>query len=519
MSFILHIWQARGPSVMPVDLEDAARMVERLGGAQAKSRAAFKRLGDVLWDRFGPAPGTDPDDAQAHVFAGDPSDWGQDLNAPCPALWNLWINPGRVGDVVPFLTTRATALGLVVLDPQNAILSRPRLCASRSAPPAAPMLRSEVVVTQDKIIGVLYAVPTEAEKFEQAVADTLFPALQEHGFGRGPGSSFERPFPAGKLAITITAEELDEQHTGIEVQVEVTWHLTRRLLAAIPDVEGSYLPGAPSVASPLQMLAFGTPATQALFADRAPGSFTLVVRSQEEAAQRAGQEVIPMLAAVTQEPIPWFESPRALMDVYLHFFLDANQAPAGFEFVCMEDLILARLIGSPLLGQLAQKRIQTEREYAAQVPPLNRWSSAQGLQRVYAHVRSHVQPNPWLCIPESLEMQDMSEAQVLQHLRGLRFSLGIALALNLVCGVFMVGLAFDWPVLGAWIVGLAIVTALVSALSIRHAAKVVYPSRWLGAVLPLTALLPPVHIAVLAYLTWRLRALPGGVQALLVQPG
>jgi hypothetical protein len=526
MSFILHIWDASAPAAMPADVTDAARIFDRLAGTEAQSRAVFKRLGEALWAKFGPGPDADPDDDENIVFEDDPSEWGANLSAPCPAVWNLWIATDRVDDVLPFLIAKARTMGLVVLDPQNAILSKPRPPSSGPAETAktpaspGPVLRSEVSIKDGHIVSALYAVPSAAEKFEQTVSDALLGTLEEHGFERTSRGRFERPFPAGELAISISAEALDGQRTGIEVQVEVTWFLTRKLLAAIPGLpKNSYLPHAPSMVSPLQDLAFGSPATQDLFAHQPPGRHALVARDLAEAAQGVRTDVIPMLAAVTAEEKPWFQDPKTVMDLHLRFYLDKDQAPAGFEFVCMEDLILARLVNSPLFKELAKKRVHAEKVYAATVPRPSRWSTADSLKHVYSHTRKNIPPNPWLCLPDSPETEGMSEEQVLKHLGSRMLLVGIALALNLTTAICMVG-ASRSEFLAACLMPLILATLPGSAFAIRKAAKLVFGEGLLmKTVLPMTVLLPPLHLVLLVYLAWRIRAIRVGLQALLAQQG
>ena len=393
-----------------------------------------------------------------------------------------------------------------------------------------------MVIKDGALYSVIYGV---ADECQQAVADALSSTLEDHGFKRTAKDCFERPFPTGKLTITVLAYDLDDQHIGVNVMVGVSWFLTRKLLAAITDVQGSYMPKAPAVASPLQLLASGSPGgTQALFVDQAPGEFALVVSDRAEAEQRARQELIPMLAVVTDQATPWFENPRFVIEQCLAFYLDEDQAPAGFQFICMEDLILARLTNSRRFEELAAKRIKHEQSYASKAASSNRSTSAEGMDRVYRHTRANLRPNAWLCSPASADTS--AGAQVVNDLNWSLLLIGSALALKL---VYLLMHSY-WPTLqGSGLVFL--LSLLLSGLAIYSATRFVFKGIFSKTVLLIAVLLPGVYIdmlppvrmgpllldpamlppfylvmlVMLVYLAWRIWAIRGGLQALLAPPG
>lgn len=394
-------------------------------------------------------------------------------------------------------------------------------------------LRSETVIKDGALYSVTYGVADECKK---AVADTLSGTLEDHGFKRTGKGGFERAFPAGKLTITVLANDLDDQHVGVNVMVGVSWFLTRRLLAAMADVQGSYMPKAPAVASPLQLLASGSPGTQALFADQAPGEFALVVSDRAEAEQRARQELIPMLAVVTDQAIPWFENPRFVIEQCLALYLDKGHEPAGFQFICMEDLILARLTNARRFDELAARRIEREQAYASKAASSNRSISAEGMDRVYRHTRANLRPNAWLCSPASADRR--AGAQVVNDLNWSLLLIGSALALKLVSLLMHA----YWPTLSIWsdlafllslpLSGVAIYsatgfvfrnifskTALLIAVLLPRVYIDMLPPVRIGSLLLDPAMLPPVYLVMLVYLAWRIWVIRGGLQALLAPPG
>jgi hypothetical protein len=363
--------------------------------------------------------------------------------------------------------------------------------------------------------------PSRAAQFESVVADALAGTLEHHDFNRAGDNGFKRPFPGGLLAVKVRAEELehsrelkdfDTPQVGIVVAVEVTWYLTKQLLAAMPDLKSAYLPGAPSMVSPLQMLAASSPGTDALFVDYGPAAFTLIINSRADVALLVRQHVIPMLAAVTDDAAPWFQNPRTVLDMQLGFYMSHEQAPAGFEFVCMEDLILARLCGSPLLEKLAKKRFEVEQRLAAVAPQMRRWSNAEALRRVFSHTSEHIRPNAWLSrLPNGLP--PVADKKALEQLQVSRRVVVAALALNAVTIVLVMLASFQaWPapVVAAGVVGVL----LASAWAIWQAGGLLFGGQALRSGLPLSVLLPPVHTGVLAFLVWRMAQITAGLRAL-----
>ena len=356
-----------------------------------------------------------------------------------------------------------------------------------------------------------------AAQFESVVTDVLAGTLEHHDFIRAGANGFQRPFPGGLLALKVRAEGLkrpsdgDLPQVGIVVAVEVTWYLTKKLLAAMPGLKSAYLPSAPSMVSPLQVLAASSPGTDALFVEHEPTAFTLIASSRADAALMARQHVIPMLAAVTDNAAPWFQNPRTMIDMQLRFYMSHEQTPAGFEFVCMEDLILARLCDSPLLKKLAKKRFEVEQRLAAAAPQARRWSSADALRKVYTHTSQHVRPNAWLSWLRA-DLPPVGDKQAFEQLQaGYRLVLA-ALALNTLAIGFVV-VAFEiWP-LPVLVTGVAAVL-LASAWVIARAAKLLFDGGAVRSSLALTILLPPVHCGVLAFLAWRMGQIAGGLRTL-----
>ena len=490
MDLVLHLWEARVAGRLPSDLEDAERQRSRLAGTQADSRAAFQRFGRAVNAALAQAglAATPP-------FADDPSDWGADLGTPCPAVWELSVAADRATQVLPLLASKAVAMGLVLLDPAHSIVHRPK--------EMPPQFKSTVRVEDDRIVGVLQLVLTRAQEFEKACAGALAARLGAHGFRNAQANEFERTFPGGKLILAIGATELDERSVGVQVDVCVRFDATKELLAKVPGAQGSYLPGAPTIHSPLQLLASGSEATARLFVGREVGRHTIIASTTAQAVERTTAEVVPMLAVVLDDAQPWFQDPKTVIEMHLQFFLEQSQAPAGFEFVCMEDLILAQAFKPGLLKQLHQKRRQMELDFARMVPPPSRWSTAEGLDRVYAFAAKEIPPNAGLRGPAPASAGGTGGSSM-PAAKGSALMLVIAaLLLN---GVWLaLATTASGSKLWASLQGPAYWLALLlSAVAIYQAARSAFGPAWVKFVLALTILVAPIHALVLAYLAWRL---------------
>lgn len=358
--------------------------------------------------------------------------------------------------------------------------------------------------------------PATARQYEKTVADVIEGDLRSHAFRRTTPSKFERRFPGGNLTLRVRAEALDQAQTGLLVDVEVMFFFARRLLQANPALKKYYLPSAPSMLSPLQLLAASSPGTDALFVTDPPGPYTLVAANLAHATALARKSVIPMLAALTENASPWFEDPKTVVDLQLKCYLSHEQAPAGFEFVCMEDLILARLCGSGQLEKLAIKRFQAEQRFAASGTPGRRWSSAEGLQQVYRYAVEQIQPNEWLCLPSPAASPAAGIGQASESLGLQRFWVRLALLVQaLPLAAWLAWL--QWPALFPGLI-LALAACLATGAYALHGASRLMPGHPLfQAALPLCVLLPPLHIAALAWTGLRLHRAGRGLSALIAR--
>ena len=368
---------------------------------------------------------------------------------------------------------------------------------------AQPQFTSEVEVTDDRIVGVLRATPWNPLAIEQAVADALEAELIRHGYARAAHGRFERTFPAGRISLAVAATP-SGQSVGVAFEVEVTFDEPRRRLRAMTTLEGHYLPGAPTMVSTLQQIAGATQQTRHLAAAHAPGHQLFSASDANAAAQLARDHAVPLLAALTEQS--WYEDPRAVIRMVVDLLLAQDQVPAGFEFVCMEDLILAHQHEPERFAALVRKRVDIERRFGAAMPSARRWSTVEGLQKLRTAL---LESSPAAAatareIPRDFpdETEDVARADVATRL----LKLFVLPALVLKSCAWLALLA-SWQgeqpiqILSS---SLHLAGVALAMVAIFMAAPTVHPQRWLRWLLPLSGLVPYAGMAVLVYLAVRL---------------
>lgn len=481
------IWEAAAAGGSPSDQRAAWTQSRRLNGTLSRSRAAFAQLGRLLESELG---------VEVDAATGTPvSYWGTDASKPCLAVWPLVVDASRAEAVAAWLARRAPPLGLVVLDHQRERVYAPEL-----------RFTSTIRVEEDRIVGVLYAQPARSNAVEKAVADAIAPELSRHGFVRRSSAIFERSFPAGRILLAIEAIEAGALW-DVGVDVGVVFEEARKILSGVEGLQPHFLPGAPSMVSPLQVLASATESTRRLFTSRPPGRYALPSTDLSDASRLAEKQVAPMLAAITHEK--WFEDPKTAIGLYLDLYLQQGEALAGFEFVCMEDLILANIYQPKRLGPLFRKRVQAERDFSASVPAPSRWSTVEGLQKLYAHL---AKPNPKAIRTETLVTApglagEIERSERANSARGLLKRLVLpALVLKMMAWLAANAATAGGTAILALSTSFNLAALVLTAVALYAATPPATGRHWLRWILPWATFIPYASAIVLIYVSLRLAA-------------
>lgn len=414
------LWASKVAAV-PGSAAEAAALVAALEGKTLKGRRFYQAAGQALWNEVALAlPSLR---AALQAFERDPGDWGDDMDAPCPAIWSLGVVPSVWPTVWPLLCSLAERRQLCVyVPPPHGLFFAPGLPGPAAAPVApetgvgsaaapAPRPATSLQPPSAPAADPRAAPPTGGarlvvskpppEMFAAAIAtvfaadpvtpmiNVLADALADEGFRRQGEGRLEKRYPSGYLGLWVDARRLPDGTTGVRVYLTATLRDTQRVLKELQS-EGrlkgvEVQAGVPSLmAELLHYHRLTTPGAANEPRDPAADDWTLVVRRPEEIQPLLEREVLPAIRQVLAEPKPWFLDPPDLM-ASLKKAVGESGFPAGLLVMNMEDLILARLCGMTGFDRYVADRTTMARES----PGVSR-ASPDSIRRMTAALKAHV---------------------------------------------------------------------------------------------------------------------------------